>query len=93
MNKSTSVDYPKQREHINAYLGRLAAKQPETIKAFTQLHKAASSPGALETKTKELIALAIAVAARCDGFPTTPMMPLKPAPLRRRLWKRFRWRS
>ena len=67
MNTPTTTDYPKQREHINNYIAKLATKQPEAMKAFTQLHKAASSPDVLETKTKELIALAIAVAARCDG--------------------------
>ena len=36
------------------------------MKAFWGLHTAALSPGALDTKTKELIALAISVSARCD---------------------------
>ena len=31
------------------------------------MHKAALGDGALDTKTKELIALGIAVATRCDG--------------------------
>jgi AhpD family alkylhydroperoxidase len=35
--------------------------------AFSRLHEAISKPGALDTKTKELIALAIGVALRCDG--------------------------
>ena len=37
------------------------------MQAFGALHEASCAPGALDTKTKELIALAIAVAARCDG--------------------------
>ena len=40
---------------------------PETMAAFSGLAKAALEPGALDTKTKELIALGIAVATRCDG--------------------------
>jgi len=36
------------------------------MKAFWGVHKAAVAAGALDTKTKELIALAISVAARCD---------------------------
>jgi AhpD family alkylhydroperoxidase len=44
------------REHI-----------PETYKGFAQLHDASLAQGALSTKFKELIALAIAVADRCDG--------------------------
>jgi AhpD family alkylhydroperoxidase len=35
--------------------------------AFSSLAKAALEPKALDTKTKELIALGIAVATRCDG--------------------------
>lgn len=40
---------------------------PDTWKAFTGLHGAAVAEGALSTATKELIALAIAVATECDG--------------------------
>jgi AhpD family alkylhydroperoxidase len=36
------------------------------MKAFWGVHKAAVAAGALDTKTKELITLAISVAARCD---------------------------
>ncbi len=40
---------------------------PDVMKAFAELHGAAMKPGALDTKTKELIALAIAVSKQCDG--------------------------
>lgn len=40
---------------------------PETAVAFSQLQKVTFKDGALDTKTKELIALAIAVAQGCDG--------------------------
>lgn len=46
------------------------AKEPETahvMKAFMELHHAATKPGALDTRTKELMALAIAIASQCDG--------------------------
>lgn len=45
----------------------LARDQCQTMNAFTALHHAAASPGVLNTKTKELIALAIGVSLRCDG--------------------------
>lgn len=45
----------------------LRAGQPETMKAFSALARAALEPKALDVKTKELIALAIAVAVRCDS--------------------------
>jgi len=40
---------------------------PEVYRGFGQLHHAAFSEGALDKRTKELIALAIAVVEGCDG--------------------------
>lgn len=40
---------------------------PESAGGFAALAKAAIAPGALDSKTKELIALAIGITARCDG--------------------------
>ena len=40
---------------------------PATYSGFAALHQGALAAGALDTKTKELIALAIAVIERCDG--------------------------
>src|SRR3954452_5913344 len=40
---------------------------PDAYKGFGQLHQAAFADGALDTATKELIALAIAVVEGCDG--------------------------
>jgi AhpD family alkylhydroperoxidase len=40
---------------------------PEVYRAHAEMSRAALGPGALETKTKELMALAIGVAVRCDG--------------------------
>jgi len=40
---------------------------PDVYKGFLTLHSAALAPGALDTKTKELMAMAIAVIERCDG--------------------------
>lgn len=40
---------------------------PGVAKGFGEVAKAAIEPGALDSKTKELIALAIGIAARCDG--------------------------
>jgi AhpD family alkylhydroperoxidase len=37
------------------------------MRGFFELHKAAMLKGALSTKEKELIALAIGVTVRCDG--------------------------
>lgn len=40
---------------------------PDVYKGFSELHHASFAPGALEPKTKELIALAIGVVEGCDG--------------------------
>lgn len=40
---------------------------PETMQGFNQLGKAIHGDGALSAKTKELIAMAIGISARCQG--------------------------
>lgn len=40
---------------------------PDVYKTFGEFHHASFSPGEMDVKTKELIALAIAVVERCDG--------------------------
>lgn len=46
---------------------KLRAMIPEVYEGFAHTHKAALGPGALDTKTKELIAFAIGVNEHCDG--------------------------
>ena len=62
-----TMTYPQQLEKIKGNMGVLSNDQPDVMKAFGALHAAGSADGALDTKTKELISLAIAVTARCDG--------------------------
>jgi AhpD family alkylhydroperoxidase len=51
-----------------APLGReLRALIPGVYEGFSGLHEAAFADGELDRKTKELLALAIAIAVRCDG--------------------------
>jgi AhpD family alkylhydroperoxidase len=40
---------------------------PEVYGAFSELSQAAMAPGALDAKTKELLALVMGVTLRCDG--------------------------
>lgn len=54
------------RQHINAGLAGFRGQQPDTLKGFNALHAAAFEPGVLDKATKELIALAISVATRCE---------------------------
>jgi len=48
-------------------MAKVRAGMPQTARGFADLAKAAIAPGALDSKTKELIALAIGITARCDG--------------------------
>ena len=60
-------DWQKMTVDLSQAIRELRAGAPEQMKAFSALAKAALEAKALDTKTKELIALAIAVAIRCDG--------------------------
>ena len=60
-------DYPKNLERLQQAMGDLGKEIPATMGGFGQMHKAAAGDGVLSTKTKELIALAIAITVRCDG--------------------------
>ncbi len=48
-------------------VGLLREGSPDAIKAFGALAAAATASKALDTKTKELMALAIGIAIHCDG--------------------------
>jgi AhpD family alkylhydroperoxidase len=52
---------------LSAPLKELRAGAPDVMKGFSTLARAALAPQALDTKTKELIALGISVAVRCDA--------------------------
>lgn len=60
-------DYEALTKSISQYVGELRKAQPETMKGFSAMANSALEDGALDKKTKELIALAIGVALRCDG--------------------------
>jgi AhpD family alkylhydroperoxidase len=64
-------DMHKDWSTLTASLAEQMAKTrqgiPDTTKAFGALAAAATAAGALDGKTKELIALAIGIAVRCDG--------------------------
>jgi AhpD family alkylhydroperoxidase len=62
-----SKSYPQITRRIGANMKVLRQDIPDTMQGFQALARAATRPGALDTKTKELIALAIGVATRCDG--------------------------
>ncbi|WP_339705061.1 carboxymuconolactone decarboxylase family protein [uncultured Sphingosinicella sp.] len=60
-------DWPEMATELSGAIREVRLGSPEVMKAFSAMAKAATDAGALDTKTKELIALGIAVAIRCDG--------------------------
>lgn len=60
-------DYREITRSIGAYAAEMRRQAPEVMQGFGALAKAATAPGAVDARTKELIALAIGVAQRCDG--------------------------
>jgi AhpD family alkylhydroperoxidase len=58
--------WPEVTKELTALMRILRNDKPEVMKAFSGLAQAALAPKALDTKTKELIALGIGIAVRCD---------------------------
>jgi len=59
-------NWPELTRELSAQLRALRGGTPAVMKAFSDIAQAALAPKALDGKTKELIALGIAVAVRCD---------------------------
>ena len=55
------------QEALRGPMRELRRAIPDVFKGFAALHDSALAEGALDTKTKELIAFAIAVSEQCDG--------------------------
>lgn len=60
-------NYKATTSSISRNMAKLRADIPDTMSGFSAMAAAATRPGAMERKTKELIALALGVAAHCDG--------------------------
>jgi len=56
--------WPDKIVELNAELKGLRSGAPEVMKSFTAMAQAALAPRTLDVKTKELIAIGIAVAVR-----------------------------
>lgn len=60
-------DWPQLARDLSGAIREVRQGTPEVMKAFSAMAQSATADGALDARTKELIALAIAVAIRCDG--------------------------
>ena len=63
----STFDHAGLMQGINESLSSLRKAQPEAMRGFSQLAQASLAEGALSTKHKELIALAIGISQRCSG--------------------------
>ena len=61
-----ALDFQARRNELQSVMPKLGRELPGPMSGFANLHKAATADGALNGKTKELIALGISVALRCE---------------------------
>ncbi|SMX32129.1 carboxymuconolactone decarboxylase family protein [Octadecabacter ascidiaceicola] len=60
------MDWKETLAHTGSILKPMRAEQADTAKGFGALHNAALAEGAVSTKHKELIALAIGISKQCN---------------------------
>ncbi len=75
----TTTSFRDLTQGVSRNLATLRSDLPEVMKGFGDLARTATQDGALDKKTKELIALALGVAAHCDaciGFHTQTLVKL-----------------
>lgn len=63
----TMLNWNDYRNQILARVGEIGRLSPETVKGYMALGSAGAKTGHLDAKTRELIALAVAISLRCDG--------------------------
>jgi AhpD family alkylhydroperoxidase len=61
------LDWNTYRQQLVAGVGGFGKLNPDIIKGYTTLSRAGQKAGHLDEKTRELIALAVAITLRCDG--------------------------
>jgi AhpD family alkylhydroperoxidase len=62
-----STPFPDLLKGLTREITELRGGLPQAMQAFSGLARAALAPGALDPRHKELIAIGIAIATRCDG--------------------------
>ncbi|AMJ55668.1 MULTISPECIES: carboxymuconolactone decarboxylase family protein [Stenotrophomonas] len=65
------LDWNDYRRELKGRIGELGKLSPDTLKGYLTLSGAGAQTNHLDARTRELIALAVAVTTRCDGCITT----------------------
>ena len=60
-------NWPEHTAHVKKSFGALGKKYPKMLQAYGALGAAAAEGNVLDAKTRELIALAVAVTTRCES--------------------------
>lgn len=61
------LDWNEYRDELKTRIGEIGKLSPDTVKGYGTLSAAGSHTNHLDAKTREPIALAVAVTTRCDG--------------------------
>jgi AhpD family alkylhydroperoxidase len=60
-------DWNEYRQQLSGRIGEIGKISPGTTRGYAELSGAGAKTGKLDAKTRELIALAVAVTRQCDG--------------------------
>ena len=61
------MDWKAYRDQVNAAVKEISIANPEIVKAYAGFSHANAKSTHIDAKTRELIAIAVAVTLRCDG--------------------------
>jgi AhpD family alkylhydroperoxidase len=61
------LDWNGYLKQITSTIGQLASVSPDLVRGYRALSDAGQKTGKLDAKTRELIALGVAVTRQCDG--------------------------
>ncbi|MCK9326980.1 MAG: carboxymuconolactone decarboxylase family protein [Bacteroidales bacterium] len=60
-------NFKEQAQRVYNFIGTLSKEHPKVAEGFMALNKGAEADNVLSKKVKELLALSIAIAIRCEG--------------------------
>lgn len=61
------LDWVAYQKELGSRVGQFGRLSPDTLRGYQALSQAGEKTGQFDAKTRELMALAVAVALRCDG--------------------------
>ena len=61
------TDYVAMHKNLEEQLANMGSEIPGPMSGFARLHKKTMEAGAMDTKTKEMMALSISIVVGCEG--------------------------